>query len=161
MSQILSLPEAVRQANELRGAGKLLVFTNGVFDLLHAGHLDYLEAARALGDALFVGLNSDDSARGLRGLARPFLPAPDRARLLAALRAVDAVIPFPEPTAVELVRALRPAIYVKGGDYAHKGLPERPAVEGYGGRVVLLPLLPGRSTSELIERIQRSVKRGA
>ena len=154
MSQVLSLSEAVRQAEALRAGGGSLAFTNGVFDLLHAGHLETLEKARAMGDALFVGVNSDESARQLKGPGRPWIPATERARLLAALRAVDAVIIFPEVTAESVIRALRPDVYVKGGDYADKSLPERALVESYGGRVELIPFLPGYSTSQLIARIR-------
>ena len=139
----------------LRQAGKTLVFTNGHFDLLHVGHLDYLEKARALGDALFVGVNGDESSRRLKGAGRPIVPAVERARLIAALRPVDGVIVFDDDTADALITALRPEIYVKGGDYAGKALPERAAVEACGGRVELIDFLPGRSTTRLIERIRR------
>jgi rfaE bifunctional protein nucleotidyltransferase chain/domain len=117
MGMVLTLDQASAARQELRAAGKTLVFTNGIFDLLHAGHVASLEAARALGDALFVGLNSDDSARRLKGAARPLVPETDRARVLAALACVDAVLLFPEDTAEGLVAALRPEVYVKGGDY--------------------------------------------
>ena len=156
MSQVLSLSEAVRQAEALRAEGGSLVFTNGVFDLLHAGHVETVEKARAMGDALFVGVNSDESARRLKGPGRPWVTAMERARLLAALRVVDAVIIFSEVTAEAVIRALRPDVYVKGSDYADKSLPERALVESYGGRVELIPLLPGHSTSELIGRIYKS-----
>jgi rfaE bifunctional protein nucleotidyltransferase chain/domain len=148
------------QAQALRPAVSPLVFTNGVFDLLHVGHLDYLEKARALGAQLWVGLNSDESARRLKGAGRPLIPAAERARLLLALRPVDAVIVFSEDTAARLIAALKPEIYVKGGDYAPqpdqplKPLPERGAVEAYGGRIVLIDYLPGRSTSALIAAIR-------
>lgn len=161
MGQHITLQQAVQQRNALREAGRRLVFTNGHFDLLHVGHLDYLEQARALGDALFVGLNGDASTRRLKGEGRPFVPAVERARLLAALPPVTAVIIFEEDTAINLISALQPEIYVKGGDYAlldasHavKPLPERPTVEAYGGEVVLIDYLPGHSTSELIERVK-------
>lgn len=161
MGQHITLQQAVQQRNALREAGKRLVFTNGHFDLLHVGHLDYLEQARALGDALFVGLNGDASTRRLKGEGRPLVPAVERARLLAALPPVTAVIIFEEDTAINLISALQPEIYVKGGDYAlpdasHavKPLPERPTVEAYGGEVVLIDYLPGHSTSELIERVK-------
>lgn len=136
------------------------MFTNGVFDLLHVGHLDYLEKARALGDILFVGLNSDTSARRLKGEARPLVPEMERARLLAALRPVDAVIVFEDDTATRLIEALKPQIYVKGGDYApttggvSKPLPERPTVEAYGGNVVLIEYMAGHSTTELIAKVK-------
>lgn len=138
----------------LRAANRTLVFTNGHFDLLHVGHLDYLEKARMLGDALCVGLNGDASTTRLKGAGRPLVPAVERARLLAALRPVDAVTIFEEDTANALIEALQPDIYVKGGDYQAKFLPERPLVERYGGRVVLIDYLPDHSTSALIARIR-------
>ena len=150
----LTLEEAAQLRADLRREGKTLVFTNGHFDLLHVGHLDYLEKARALGDALFVGLNGDASSRRLKGEGRPLVPALQRARLLAALQSVTAVIIFDEDTADNLLRALEPDIYVKGGDYENKVLPERETVEAYGGRVELIEYLPGFSTTELISRIR-------
>ena len=154
MGTILDLNKARKKRESLRRAGKTLVFTNGHFDLLHIGHLDYLSKARALGDALFVGLNGDASTRRLKGEGRPIVPASQRARLLAGLDAVDVVIVFDDDTADELLRALEPEIYVKGGDYAEKELPERPTVEAYGGRVELIEYLPGHSTTELINKIR-------
>jgi rfaE bifunctional protein nucleotidyltransferase chain/domain len=138
-------------------SGRRLVFTNGVFDLLHAGHVETIEAARALGDMLIVGLNSDDSAKRLgKGPGRPLCPLPDRARVVGSLRAVDLVVAFEEDTPVELLRRLRPEVHVKGGDYDPETLPETPVVRQYGGQVVVLPFLPGRSTTALIERILRA-----
>ena len=160
MGEILTLEQAVLAASDLRERGGTLVLTNGHFDLLHVGHLDYLERARALGSALFVGVNSDGSTRRLKGPGRPLVPAAERARLLAALAPVTACILFEEDTAAGLVAALRPEVYVKGGDYAAppdgpaKPLPERAPVEAYGGRVVLLDYLPGHSTSALIARVR-------
>lgn len=154
MGIILSLDEAVNERARLRQAGQTLVFTNGHFDLLHVGHLDYLEKARALGDALFVGLNGDASTRRLKGAGRPLVPAVERARLLAALIPVTAVIIFEDDTAENLVRALQPDIYVKGGDYSDKPWPERDLVVAYGGHVALIEYLPGHSTSALIARIK-------
>ena len=154
MGQTLKLETAQQWREGLRNAGKTLVFTNGHFDLFHIGHLDYLEKARALGDALFVGLNGDASSARLKGRGRPLVPAQERARLLAALDTVDAVVIFDQDTADSLLGALQPEIYVKGGDYAHKNLPERPTVEAYGGRVELIDYLPGHSTSELIQKIR-------
>lgn len=138
--------------------------TNGVFDLLHYGHVRYLEAARALGDILVVAVNSDGSARRLKGAGRPLQPARDRARLLLALRSVDCVTLFDEDTAHPLLALLQPDVYVKGGDYTLRAggrsprrerryLSEAATVQAYGGRVVLLPYLRGRSTSAIIERI--------
>jgi rfaE bifunctional protein nucleotidyltransferase chain/domain len=163
-------PSAVRQLPDLlarcaiwRDAGERIVFTNGVFDLLHYGHLQYLMAARALGDHLIVGLNSDRSTRGNKGPLRPLVHEAERGALLAALRPVDGVVLFDEPTAEQLVTALRPDVYVKGGDYSisaagelppgSKPLPEAEIVRGYGGRIELIPYLPGHSTTELIALI--------
>ena len=154
MGQTLKLEKAQQWREGLRNLGKTLVFTNGHFDLLHIGHLDYLEKARALGDALFVGLNGDASSARLKGTGRPLVPAQERARLLAALEPVDAVIIFDDDTADSLLSALQPEIYAKGGDYAHKVLPERPTVAAYDGRVELIDFLPGHSTSELIQKIR-------
>lgn len=154
MGTILNLNGARQLRESLRQAGKTLVFTNGHFDLLHIGHLDYLTKARDLGDALFVGLNGDASTRRLKGAGRPIVAASQRARLLAGLDAVDAVIVFDEDTADTLLRALEPEIYAKGGDYSEKDLPERPTVEAYGGRVELIEYLPGQSTTELINKIR-------
>ncbi len=154
MGKVLSLEEAKAWREALAASGQKLVFSNGHFDLFHVGHLDYLEKARALGDALFIGVNDDDSTRRLKGPGRPLIPAEERARLLAALAVVDAVIIFSSDTADGLIRQLRPDIYAKGGDYEHKTLPERATVEALGGRVVLIPFLPGHSTSDLIARIK-------
>ena len=151
----IDLLTAQQQRDQLRQAGQTLVFTNGHFDLLHVGHLDYLEKARDLGDALFVGLNGDVSTRQLKGVGRPIVPAVDRARLLQALVVVTAVIIFEETTAHTLIAALQPDVYVKGGDYAHKPLPERAEVEMYGGRVALIDYLEDHSTSALIQRIKQ------
>ena len=152
MGTVLTLPEAL-QARKQPDI-QTLVFTNGHFDLLHVGHLDYLEKARALGDALFVGINGDSASQALKGSGRPFVPADERARLIAALCCVDAAIIFEDLTASTLITTLKPEIYVKGGDYRDKPLPERPTVEAYGGRIELIDLLPGHSTTALIARIR-------
>jgi len=152
---LLTLSQALVQRECIARAGKRLVFTNGHFDLLHVGHLDYLERARAFGDALFVGINGDAASARLKGAGRPLVPAVQRARLLAALEPVSAVIRFDADTADGLLRALKPEVYVKGGDYAHKPLPERATVAAYGGRVELVPYLPEYSTSQLIARIRQ------
>jgi rfaE bifunctional protein nucleotidyltransferase chain/domain len=144
---------------EARRAGRRVVFTNGIFDLLHVGHLRYLRAARALGDLLVVGVNDDACTRRLKGPARPIIPEDERAELLAALEPVDWVVLLGTDTAVEPITLLRPAVYVKGGDYAAapgatgKPLPEAEAVRAYGGEVVIIPLVPDRSTSGIVERI--------
>ncbi len=154
MGAILTLEEALSVRPSMRELGEKLVFTNGHFDLLHVGHLDYLEKARALGDTLIIGLNGDDSTTRLKGVGRPLIPALERARLLAALQPVGGVIIFEADTADSLIRALQPEIYVKGGDYADKTLPERPTVEAYGGKVALIDYLPDHSTSALIRAIK-------
>ncbi len=151
---VLTLPEAVARRDTLRAGGRRLVLTNGIFDLLHVGHVEYLEQARALGDALFVGVNGDDSARQLKGEGRPFVPAGERARLIAALACVDAAILFDELTADNLLRALHPDVYAKGGDYSNKPLPERATAESVGATILLLPLVPGHSTTALLTRIR-------
>jgi D-beta-D-heptose 7-phosphate kinase/D-beta-D-heptose 1-phosphate adenosyltransferase len=132
-----------------------VVFTNGVFDLLHAGHIALLEGARAEGAALVVGVNADASARRLgKGEGRPVVPAAARARLVAALAAVDCVVVFEEDTPLELIRALRPDILVKGADYARAAIVGADDVESWGGRVVRVPLVAGQSTTELVRRLR-------
>lgn len=164
---LLDRAEAIRLADDLRSRGRRLVFTNGVFDLLHAGHIAYLAAARDLGDVLLVGLNSDQSTRLLKGPGRPLVPETDRAVVLLALRAVDGVVVFDEPTAGPLIRALRPDIYVKGGDYslsesgAGTPLPEEPDVRACGGEITLIAYRQGYSTSELLARIRSGKRRTA
>ena len=135
-------------------SGKKLVFTNGVFDVLHAGHVRYLEYARSLGDLLIVGMNSDHSVKSLgKGPNRPINPLEDRMEVLEALRAVDGVVPFEEHTPERLIELLRPEIHVKGGDYSRDSLPEARIVDAYGGQIVIVPLVPGRSSTRIIERI--------
>jgi D-beta-D-heptose 7-phosphate kinase/D-beta-D-heptose 1-phosphate adenosyltransferase len=134
-------------------AGKTVVFTNGCFDVLHLGHLRALEAARRLGDLLVVGVNSDASVRRLKGPLRPIVPECERAELIAALRPVDYVVIFDEPTAEETIRILRPEVYVKGGDYTLGQIPESAPVRELGGRVEIAPLVPGLSTTRIVQRI--------
>ena len=131
-----------------------LVFTNGVFDLLHRGHIDLLAAARACGDALVVGINSDASVRRLKRPGRPVRSAADRAYVLAAFCGVDAPVVFDQDTPLELVLALRPDVLVKGGDYTPETVVGRAQVESWGGRVVIVPLTRGHSTSQIIERLR-------
>ena len=140
----------------LREAQKVIVFTNGCFDILHAGHVRYLTTAKSYGDVLIVGLNSDASVRRLKGKSRPVNPQSDRAEVLAALRAVDDVVIFDEQTAESLVELIRPDIYVKGGDYDMSNLPEAKIVESYGGHVEFVCLVEGRSTTNIINRLKRS-----
>ena len=137
----------------LREAGQRVVFTNGCFDILHAGHVRYLEAARALGDCLVLGLNTDASVRCLKGETRPVNTELDRAEVAGALASVDYVVLFDEPTAELLIEKVRPAVYAKGGDYTRETLPEAKIVEKYGGEVHFIDLVPGRSTTKIIEKI--------
>lgn len=140
-----------------RAEGRTVVWTNGCFDIFHRGHLHSLEAARALGDVLVVGINDDASARRQKGDGRPLMPERDRAELLAALRVVDYVTVFEEDTPTAVLRAVQPDVHTKGADYAPpagKPIPEREIVEGYGGRVEFLPLIPGRSTTALVSAIR-------
>ncbi|PJF34961.1 MAG: hypothetical protein CUN49_13015 [Candidatus Thermofonsia Clade 1 bacterium] len=154
LHRVITLSEALALRAQWRAEGVPLVFTNGHFDLLHVGHLDYLEKARALGGALLVAVNGDAATRALKGAGRPIVPAAERARLIAALHCVTAALIFEGETANSLISALQPEIYVKGGDYRHKPLPEREAVAVYGGRVVLIDTLADHSTSALIARIR-------
>ena len=155
---VLMLSKLLIKRSNYKKDEKIVVFTNGCFDILHAGHVRYLNAAKALGDVLIVGLNSDESVRRLKGKGRPVNPAADRAEVLAALRAVDHVIVFGEATAEELVRQLKPDIYVKGGDYSLETLPEAKIVHSYGGKTVLIPMVEGRSTTNVIRRLQNEGK---
>jgi D-beta-D-heptose 7-phosphate kinase/D-beta-D-heptose 1-phosphate adenosyltransferase len=138
----------------LRAEPCRVIFTNGVFDILHAGHVTYLEEARALGDVLVVGLNSDDSVRRLKGPTRPVNTQEDRARVLGALRCVDHVIVFDDDTPLAVITALIPDVLVKGGDYTRDTVVGADVVEHYGGSVVIIPLLEGRSTTSIIARSQ-------
>ena len=147
--------EAVSLAQRLRAGGGTIVFTNGVFDLLHVGHVRYLQQARNLGSALIVGLNSDRSVRTIKGPGRPLTPQDERAEVLAALASVDGVVIFDEATPYALIAAILPDVLVKGADWAEDAIVGRDIVEGRGGRVVRIALEPGRSTTALIEKIRQ------
>lgn len=151
---ILAQADAVAYVDRLRAAGKQLVFTNGVFDLLHPGHLRYLQYSRTLGDALVVGVNSDRSVRSIKGEERPVTPEHERAEILAALDCVDAVVVFDEDTPRALIARLQPDVLVKGADWPAHAIPGRDTVEGRGGRVVRAPLEAGHSTTALLDRIR-------
>ena len=140
---------------QLHSTGQRIVFTNGCFDILHPGHVIYLEQAAALGDILFIGVNSDESVRGLKGTSRPINALGDRLTVLSALASVDYVVPFAESTPIELIKIVRPDIYVKGGDYTPQTLPEAPIVQELGGVVKILPFVSDRSTTSLINRIRQ------
>lgn len=154
--QLLSRAEAATWVAAQRACGRTVVFTNGVFDLLHRGHVEYLQRARALGDTLVVGLNDDSSVRAIKGPERPIQGEEDRSAVLAALRAVDVVVIFHEPTAEALVAAIQPDIYVKGGDWGpeQRTPPEAAVALSYGGRVEYLPYLSGHSTSGIVAHIR-------
>jgi len=147
--------EAIAFAENRRAAGKSIVFTNGVFDLLHPGHLRYLQQARRLGDALIVGINSDRSVRAIKGSDRPITPEAERAEILAALECVDGVVLFDEDTPQSVIAALQPDVLVKGADWAADAIVGRDIVETRGGRVVRISIEPGHSTSALVEKIRR------
>jgi D-beta-D-heptose 7-phosphate kinase/D-beta-D-heptose 1-phosphate adenosyltransferase len=140
---------------DLKTKGKRVVFTNGCFDLLHVGHIRYLEKARSLGDILIVGLNTDRSVQTIKGPHRPILPEGERAEVLSGLWCVDYITLFDEPTPLELIVSLRPDVLVKGGDWAKETTVGREAVEGSGGEVVILPFVQGASSSNIIETILR------
>ena len=150
----MTIAEAQALVDRVRAAGRTVVFTNGVFDLLHVGHLRYLQQARALGDALIVGLNSDRSVRANKGPSRPVTPEAERAEILEALACVDAVVVFDQETPHDLIAALQPDVLVKGADWAEDAIVGRDIVEARSGRVVRVPLEAGRSTSAIIEKIK-------
>lgn len=158
--KILSVEAAVRWRAELEGEGAgpagRVVFTNGVFDLLHPGHIDVLRAARSQGDALVVGLNSDASVKRLKGNSRPVRNERERAYVLAAVESVDAVVVFDEDTPLELIRELRPDVLVKGGDYSIDTVVGAEDVMARGGEVVIVPLTPGHSTTTTIQRLRET-----
>ena len=155
--KILAAEQTRALGKEMHENGRKLVFTNGCFDLLHAGHVRYLQAARALGDALLVAINGDESVRVLKGEGRPLNRAEDRAELIAALECVDHVVIFPDLRATQLLEIVRPAIYVKGGDYTADSLhaEERAALERIDAEIRILPFEAGHSTSALLEKIKQ------
>jgi len=150
----MTIGEASALVDRLRAAGRTVVFTNGVFDLLHVGHLRYLQQARALGDALIVGLNSDRSVRANKGPSRPVTPEGERAEILEALGCVDGVVVFDQETPHDLIAAIQPDVLVKGADWAEDAIVGRDIVEARGGRVVRVALEAGRSTTAIIEKIR-------
>jgi rfaE bifunctional protein nucleotidyltransferase chain/domain len=158
--KIIDMSELAQRARELSAAGKRLVATNGCFDLLHVGHVRYLQAARRLGDVLALGLNGDDSVRELKGSGRPINNEGDRAEVLAALECVDFITIFPEMRATEFIRAAQPAIYAKGGDYTSETLnaEERAALQEVGAQVRIIPFEKGYCTSLLLEQVRKPEK---
>ena len=144
----------------LRKGGKKVVFTNGCFDILHAGHVTYLEKARSFGDCLVLGLNSDSSVKANKGPSRPINSENDRARVVGALKAVDYVVLFGEQTAEALIAKVKPDVYVKGGDYTLDTLPEAKIVQSYGGCVEFVQMVAGRSTTRIIDKISQQPDKG-
>jgi rfaE bifunctional protein nucleotidyltransferase chain/domain len=159
-ARLLSRAEAAALAERLRAGSRTVVFTNGVFDLLHPGHVRYLEVARALGDALIVGLNGDASVRRNKGPERPITPQAERAEILLALSAVDAVVIFDEDTPAEIIAAIQPDVLVKGADWAADAIVGRDIVEARNGRVVRVPLEQGYSTTSIVERVREASASG-
>ena len=154
--KMLTVDQAAAWAEQMRHQGKTVVFTNGVFDILHPGHVRYLQDARREGDALVVGVNSDRSVKTIKGSTRPINPATERAEVVAALSAVDAVVVFDEDDPQHVIDRLRPDVLAKGADWAADRIVGRETVEGRGGRVVRIPLAEGYSTSAIIKKIQSS-----
>ena len=152
---VFELEAAVRWREELRARGRRVVFTNGVFDLVHAGHVAYLTWAREQGHALILGMNSDESVRALKGPERPLVPFADRAAVVAGLRSIDAVVRFAERTPEVLLDALRPDVHVKSSQYRLEDLPERIVVLQHGGEIRLAPHLAGKSTTDIVAEIRR------
>ena len=153
--KIVSAKQIKDIAHHLKADSKIVIFTNGCFDILHVGHVRYLAAAKQLGDCLIVGLNSDHSVQRLKGPTRPINNEADRAEVLSALAAVDYVVVFDEHTAENLVTDIQPNIYVKGGDYHLDELPEAKVAAVYGGRTILMPEVPGKSSSHIIKKMQK------
>jgi len=155
MGRILTRPELAAEMKRLQAAGKKVVFTNGVFDILHVGHLRYLTQARSLGDALVIGLNADSCVKRLKGELRPILPEAERAELLAGLACVDYVCVFGEDDPRELIKSATPDLLVKGGDWPIDKILGRDTVEAHGGKVFSLPFVEGRSTTTIVQDIAR------
>ena len=154
--KIRNLPCAASAIKKLKQKNKKIVFTNGCFDILHAGHVSYLSKAKSLGDALVIGLNSDSSTRKLKGKSKPVVSQKNRAMLLAALEAVDFVVTFNELTPIKIIKAIKPNVLVKGGDWKKEKIVGAEFVESYGGKVRSLPYIKGLSTRGLIAKIQAS-----
>lgn len=155
LHKLLSREELGRRVAEWRRSGERIVLANGCFDLLHVGHVRYLQAAKQLGERLVVGVNADASVERLKGAGRPLVPAQERAELLAALEAVDAVVIFPEPDVRTLIAEFHPDIHAKGTDYTPESVPEREVVMAYGGRVAIVGDAKNHSVSSLIEQMQK------
>lgn len=155
MQKIVSKEDLKTRLQKLRQEGKTIVLTNGCFDILHVGHVRYLQKAKALGDVLVLALNSDASVRAIKGEKRPLVPEDERADIMAALECIDFVVIFPEPTPRELIEYLAPHVLVKGGDWREEAIAGADFVKRTGGRVAIIPLTEGRSTTNIVEKIRR------
>lgn len=158
MTPFISREEAEALSESLKLQGKTVVFTNGCFDIIHPGHIHLLMSAKALGDFLFVGLNDDESVRRLKGPQRPINPLEARVAVLSAIRYVDQVVPFSEETPLELIKAIKPDVLVKGGDWKESEVVGADIVKARGGRVVIVPYLEGYSTTALVHKVIRGLK---
>lgn len=154
MGKVISRTELSKVLSKLKG--KKIVFTNGVFDILHIGHLHYLKKARSLGDVLIVGLNSDRSVKKIKGTSRPIIPEKERAEILASLEPVDYVVIFNETTPNKLIEEIKPDVHAKGGDYRNKPLAEEKIVKDLGGKIVFVDQVKGKSTSKIIKKILKN-----
>lgn len=155
-AEIMELSELREEIEKQKDSGELIVFTNGCFDILHVGHIRYLKKAAALGDRLVLAVNSDSSVKSLKGETRPFVPETERMEILAALEMVDYLVLFSEADCKAVLEELKPQIYVKGGDYRIEDLPEAETVYDYGGKIILITEIEGRSTSNLIKKIRET-----
>lgn len=153
MNKVVSLRKLVKELAVLRKKKRKIVFTNGCFDIIHAGHVRYLSKARSLGDALVVGLNSDSSVRSIKGETRPIVPEGERAEVLSALACVDYIVLFNDPTPVKLIEAIKPDVLAKGADWAAKDIVGGDMVKKHGGRIARITLVKGRSTTNIIKKI--------
>jgi rfaE bifunctional protein nucleotidyltransferase chain/domain len=158
MDKIVTWERLKTEVEKRRKEGKTIAFTNGCFDILHVGHVRYLQEARKLGDLLILGLNSDASVRAIKGEKRPLVPQQERAEVVASLTAVDFVTLFDETTPLKLIEHLRPDCLVKGGDWSEEAVVGRDAVRSWGGRVAIIPLTPGASTTNIVERVLQVYK---
>lgn len=152
---VISRNVAKKFVHDLRRKGKKVIFTNGFFDIIHVGHVKFLEKAKSLGDVLMVGINSDKSIKLIKGKRRPLMSQQERAKLVSSLNCVDYVILFDEKLPSKILSELKPDIHVKGADYTIKKLPERKVINSYGGKIMLLPLIKGKSTTNIINKIVR------
>src|SRR6056297_1455030 len=155
-AKIMELAELKEEIEMLKEDGELIVFTNGCFDILHVGHIRYLKKAASLGDKLVLAVNSDSSVKNLKGGSRPFVPEAERLEMLAALEMIDYLILFSEIDARALLEEIKPQLYVKGGDYRIKDLPEAETVYNYGGKIILISEVKGKSTTNIIKKIRQS-----